>query len=57
MTRLNLYVVIAALVITYVLTLVAVHFEPGAKDTVEKLANLVLGGLLAIMRPPSQQVK
>lgn len=54
MTRVNLYVVIAALVATYLLTLAAIHFAPDARDAIEKLANLVLGGLLAIMRPPSQ---
>lgn len=54
MTRNNLHTVIAALLVAFVVSLAAIHFEPAAKDTIEKLANLVLGGLLAIMRPPSQ---
>lgn len=54
MTRHNLYIIIGALLVAFVVSLAAIHFEPAAKDTIEKLANLVLGGLLAIMRPPSQ---
>lgn len=54
MTRHNLPMIIAALLLAFAGSLVAIHFEPAAKDTIEKLANLVLGGLLAIMRPPSQ---
>ena len=57
MTRVNLYVVIIALIAVYLATLGAIHLEPMARDHIEKLANLVLGGLLAIMRPPSQVQK
>jgi hypothetical protein len=57
MTRSNLHTIIGSLVLVYVLTLIAIHFAPEAKDAIEKLANLVLGGLLAIMRPSTQQVQ
>jgi hypothetical protein len=53
--RYNLHLVIAALLIAYAMTLGAVHMRPDIADTIEKLGNLVIGGLLAIMRPPSQQ--
>jgi len=57
MTKLsNLHTIIAAIIIVYAMTLATVYALPDAKDTIEKLANLLIGGLLAIMRPPSQQV-
>ncbi len=56
MTR-NLYIIIGALIVAYVLTLAAIYIAPSATDAIEKLGNLVIGGLLAIMRPPSQQVQ
>jgi hypothetical protein len=56
MMKTNLHIIIAALVLVYVLSLLAIWVAPEATDAIEKLANLVLGGLLAIMRPPSQQV-
>lgn len=52
----NLRFIIIALIVTYTLSLAATWFMPDLADTIEKLANLVLGGLLAIMRPQSQQV-
>lgn len=52
----NLHIIIAAIIVVYAMTLASVWALPTAADTIEKLANLVLGGLLAIMRPPSQQV-
>lgn len=56
MTRNNLYVIIAALVVVYVITLVAAYYMPQGIGTLKELATLVMGGLLAIMRPTSQQV-
>lgn len=50
----NLHLIIAAIIVVYAMTLASVWALPPAADTIEKLANLVLGGLLAIMRPPSQ---
>jgi hypothetical protein len=52
----NLHTIIAAIIVIYAMTLATVWALPGLADTIEKLANLVIGGLLAIMRPPSQQV-
>ncbi len=52
----NLHIIIVAIIVVYAMTLGAVYTLPSVADTIEKLANLVLGGLLAIMRPPSQQV-
>lgn len=52
----NLHTIIAAIIVIYAMTLATVSALPGLADTIEKLANLVIGGLLAIMRPPSQQV-
>jgi hypothetical protein len=54
-TRQSLYTVIAALLLAYAMTLGAVWCRPDIADTIEKLGNLVIGGLLAIMRPSSQQ--
>lgn len=57
MTKLsNLHTIIAAIIVVYAMTLFVTWLVPDAKDAIEKLANLVLGGLLAIMRPPSQPV-
>ncbi len=56
MNRSNLYVIIAALVGVYVITLVAAYFLPQGIGALKELATMVMGGLLAIMRPPSQQV-
>ena len=53
--RCNLLTIIAALIVTYAMTLAAIKAMPEVADTVEKLGNLVIGGLLAIMRPSSQQ--
>jgi hypothetical protein len=50
----NLHTIIAAIIVIYAMTLVTVWLLPSLADTIEKLANLVIGGLLAIMRPPSQ---
>jgi hypothetical protein len=50
----NLHTIIAAIIVIYAMTLVTVWCLPSLADTIEKLANLVIGGLLAIMRPPSQ---
>ncbi len=55
MTRGNLPMIIGALLLTYAASLAAIYIAPEARDHIEKLANLVLGGLLAIMRPPSTQ--
>lgn len=52
----NLHLIIAAIIMVYAMTLGSAWALPGSVDTIEKLANLVLGGLLAIMRPPSQAV-
>lgn len=52
----NLHIIIAAIIAVYAMTLVTVCLLPDAKDTIEKLALLVLGGLLAIIRPSSPQV-
>lgn len=57
MTRANLYFIIAALIVVYAMTLVAAYIIPAAVMTLKELAALVMGGLLAIMRPSSQQVK
>jgi hypothetical protein len=53
----NLRLVIGALLAAYVLTLLAIKVAPDAADTIEKLGNLVIGGLLAIMRPSSHAVE
>jgi len=53
----NLHLIIASIIVVYAMTLVAVYTLPSVADTIEKLANLVLGGLLAIMRPSSPQVQ
>lgn len=52
----NLHTIIAAIIVIYAMTLATVWYVPALADTIEKLANLVIGGLLAIMRPPSRQV-
>lgn len=54
MTGSNLRFIILSLIATYAMSLGAAWAMPDAADTVEKLALLVLGGLLAIMRPQSQ---
>jgi hypothetical protein len=54
MTSSNLRFIIFSLIATYAMSLFAAWFMPALADTVEKLALLVLGGLLAIMRPQSQ---
>jgi hypothetical protein len=56
MTGSNLRFIILSLMATYAMSLAAAWMMPDHADTVEKLALLVLGGLLAIMRPQSQQV-
>jgi hypothetical protein len=56
MTRTNLYVIIAALIVVYGMTLGAAFVMPDGLASIKEIALLVLGGLLAIMRPPSQQV-
>lgn len=55
MNRTNLYVIIAALIVVYAMTLFTAWVTPSLADTIEKLGNLVIGGLLAIMRPSSGQ--
>ena len=55
MTRHNLYTIIGALLIVYAMTLAAAWFMPQGMNAVKELATLVMGGLLAIMRPPSHQ--
>jgi len=52
----NLHTIIVAIIAVYAMTLVTVYALPDTRDTIEKLANLVIGGLLAIMRPASPQV-
>lgn len=54
MTRQNLYVVIGALIVVYAMTLAAAWAMPQGIGALKELATLVMGGLLAIMRPPSQ---
>lgn len=54
MTGSNLRFIILSLMATYAMSLAAAWAMPDHADTVEKLALLVLGGLLAIMRPQSQ---
>ena len=56
MTRTNLYVIIGALIVVYAMTLGAAYVMPEGIASIKEVALLVLGGLLAIMRPPSQQV-
>lgn len=55
MTRHNLYVIITALIIVYAMTLAAAWLMPQGIAALKELATLVMGGLLAIMRPPSHQ--
>lgn len=50
----NLHTIIAAIIIVYAGTLVALKLSPEASASIKELASLVLGGFLAIMRPPSQ---
>lgn len=52
----NLHTIIAAIILVYAMTLITVWGVPSLADTIEKLANLVIGGLLAIMRPTSAPV-
>ena len=52
----NLHTIIVAIIAVYAMTLATVYALPDTRDTIEKLANLVIGGLLAIMRPQSPQV-
>lgn len=54
MTKTNLYVIIGALVLVYAMTLAAAYFMPQGLASIRDVATLVIGGLLAIMRPPSQ---
>ena len=54
MTKTNLYVIIAALIVVYAMTLGAAYIMPEGIASIKEVALLVLGGLLAIMRPPSQ---
>lgn len=54
MTRQNLYVIIGALISVYAMTLAAAYFMPQGIGALKELATLVMGGLLAIMRPPAQ---
>ena len=55
MTKLsNLHTSIAAIIIVYAGTLVAINLAPAVAPSIKELASLVLGGFLAIMRPPSQ---
>ena len=51
--RNNLHVIIGAVIVVYTLTLVAA-WSGLDLPSVKEIALLVLGGLLAIMRPPSQ---
>ncbi len=50
----NLHTIIAAIIVVYAGTLVALKLSPDAAASIKELASLVLGGFLAIMRPPSQ---
>jgi hypothetical protein len=52
----NLHTIIISIIAIYAMTLATVYALPDAKDTIEKLANLVIGGLLAIMRPQTAPV-
>jgi len=55
MTKLsNLHTIIMAIIVVYAGTLVAIKIAPEAAPSIKELASLVLGGFLAIMRPPSQ---
>jgi hypothetical protein len=56
MTRNNLPTIIAAILAVLVIAVAGVYFVPVAKDMIKELATLTTGGLLAIMRPTSQQV-
>jgi hypothetical protein len=56
MTRNNLPVIIAAILAVLIIAVVGIYFVPMAKDVIKELATLTTGGLLAIMRPTSQQV-
>lgn len=57
MTRQNLHVIITALLAVLLISIGGVKLVPEAKDMIKELATLLAGGLLAIMRPPSQQVQ
>lgn len=50
----NLHTIIAAIILVYGVTLIALKLSPDAAASIKELASLVLGGFLAIMRPPSQ---
>jgi len=50
----NLHTIILAIIVVYAGTLVAIKLSPDAAASIKELASLVLGGFLAIMRPPSQ---
>ena len=57
MTRNNLPVIIAAILTVLIIAVAGVYFVPAAKDMIKELATLTTGGLLAIMRPTSQQAQ
>jgi hypothetical protein len=52
----NLHLIIAALIIVHICALIALGTMPEAKDAIKELSLIVLGGLLAIIRPQSRQV-